>query len=84
MPYLGLQLMKTHPLVQQRIGGIEIPLNEVILLAFLTLLTLPAFAWYARQARHLCHVAEHWLLRFRSWFRKKGRDLLRWLLADGD
>ncbi|WP_406500217.1 hypothetical protein OG936_37715 [Streptomyces sp. NBC_00846] len=51
----------------------------------LALLALPAFAWYLRQAERLAHLAGSRLRQFRSWLRRSGRSLLRWLLTtEGD
>ncbi|MFJ9481460.1 hypothetical protein ACIRRI_41830 [Streptomyces mirabilis] len=50
----------------------------------LTLLGLPAFAWYVRQAKRFARLTDDWLRRFRWWLRRSGRRLLHWLLIGGD
>jgi hypothetical protein len=50
----------------------------------LAVLTPPALAWYLSRAKRLMQLIGSRLNRFRSWLRRRGRKILRWVLAGGD
>lgn len=74
MPHCRLRLKK---------GNAVLP-NEIVLYSIFAFLALPACTWYMRQARQLFDLVHRWFRQFRSWLRKSGLNLLRWLLAEGD